>query len=287
MISLINPYRYGAGFVGPLDGYTTGLWSAVSVERLLSSFSGGSVNAVNTTSLATATIGFNADGSLDTASLATLAGANSVVITDFLNQYGSSSHGFAAAGTNRPTIVSAGAYLGHVEFDGSSDGMGTGVASGTPSAFTVFIRGKLRSTSGTQVYIEHSANYNANESALIDYDAGALYVGTHKSSPSGYSVSGFSGLYLNDNVHAYRVDRSQVTSAAQTVAFVNGSKQTRSTNADTGTLPTGNFGASNWFLGARNQASFFAQLNVHTLLIYESALSDSDVSSISSILSGL
>jgi hypothetical protein len=40
-------------------------------------------------------------------------------------------------------------------------------------------------------------------------------------------------------------------------------------------------------LGARNRSSLFAALDVHTALIYEGALSDADVASISSIIAAL
>lgn len=277
---------YG-GFAGPLDAWTTGLWSAVSLSRLLGSWNGGSFIGVNTTSSVSQTIGFNPNGSLDTTALAALAGANTVVVSNWLTQFNISPNGFAGTSAQRPPITTAGSFLGNIQFNGTANGLATGTASGGPTAFTVFFRGKLRSTSGTQIILEQSTNYNGADGAAVYYDAGALSVGVHDNAPSGYSLSNFSGTPPNDDVQCWRFDRSQATGATQCVLFVNGVKQTRSSNGDAGTLPGGPFIAGNWYMGARNLGSLFAQLNAHTQLIYESAISDADVASISTILAAL
>lgn len=276
-------------YAGPLDAYTANLWSALSLKRLFASYLGPCFTGVNTTTSASADIGFNSDGTLNTTALTSLSGANNVAVQTFMSQIGASGRNFDDGGNSarRPAIVTSGSYLGSVQFDGSTDGFASGASSGAPSAFTVFMRGKLRGTSGTQIILEHSGNYNSNDAAVAYYDAGSMSVGSHKVSPSGYARSDFSGAFPNDNVQCWRLDRSQSAGAAQSVLFINGTKQTRSGNGDVVTIPSGNFGSFNWYMGARNLGSLFAQLNVHTLLIYEGALSDADVSAISTIVAGL
>lgn len=278
-----------SAFAGPLDSYTTNLWSALSISRLLTAWTGGAVEVRESAGSTLATIGFIANGSLDTATLLSHVGANNGLVRTFINQQGTSARGVEQStdNTRQPAIATAGAYLGDIQFDGSNDMLNGGTASGTPSAFTVFCRGKLRSTTGTQIILEHSSNYNSNDAAVAYYDAGALSVGVHKITAVGYSRSDFTGDFPNYNVHCWRFDRAQVTSAAMTKLFINGTADTRDANGDSGTLPSGNFAANNWYVGARVGPAIPAFLNLHTLLIYEGAVSDADVAAISTIIAAL
>lgn len=276
------------GIPATLDSHATGLWAAFSIAKLLGT-SSSSLNAINTTSSATATIGFASDGGLDTAALATLAGANSVAVSALINQEGTTARNLGAGTASlRPAIVSAGSYLGSVQFDGSSDGMVSGANSGTPTAFTVFLRGKLRSASGTQTIIEQSTNYNSGAFCATFLESGGSAVSLHSgaSASNNYTVSTFSSRYPNDNVQCYRWDRSQATSANRSALLIDGIRQTRSGSTESGT-PGANFGSAPWYVGARAQASVFAQLNLHTLLIYERAVPDAEAAQISSIIAAL
>lgn len=270
-----------------IDAFTTNLWGAFSLNRIITGATDAFVG-INTTSLSTATIGFNSNGTLDLSALATLSGANSVAVSEFANQQGTAARKFGAGtAVLRPAIVTSGAFLGSIQFDGTSDGMVAGANSGTPTAFTVFLRGKLRST-GTSVMLELSVNYNAGKFAVTSYDSGALQIGIHSggSAAAQYAVSLFSGKAPNDDVQMWRFDRSQVVGPLSTRLAINGALQTRTGNADAGAMDA-NFAAAAWYLGARGQASLFAPLNVHTLLIYEGAVSDADAASISAILAAL
>lgn len=285
---MLNSYRFGGPpFVGPLDAYTTNLWSAVSVRRLLTSWVGPSMTARNTTSGSTASIGFTPTGALDGAAISALAGANSVEATDFNTQIGASNHGFSAVATQRPLINNAGSNLSRLQFDGINDYFASGTNSGTPTGVTMFVKGKIRSTATSQIILEHSGNYNFSDSVSSYYDSGAAGVGAHKVSPAGYSVSNFGGALLDPYVQCFRWDRSQVSSGLQSVLFVNGVKQSRTEDTSSGTLPTGSIAASIWYIASRGGASIFSSLDLDTLLIYESALSDADCTAISNIVTAL
>jgi len=276
----------GASSFG-LDGYVTNLWGAFSISKLLSSYGGDALTAVNTNTTASAGIGFSGS-SLDTAALATLSGGtDTCVVSEYLNQEGTSARKFTAAGTTRPRIVNSGVYDGKLVFDGTNDAMVGGANSGTPTAFTIFIRGLLRTT-GTQIILEHSTNFNSNDSAVAYYDSGSLSVGNHKTAGAGgYYRSDFSGIYPNNNVHAWRLDRDVVLGgAAGAACFVNGALQTRTANGDVNTMG-GNYAADIWYLAARAGTSLPSPIDLHTLLIYEGVVSDADIAAISSILLAL
>jgi hypothetical protein len=276
----------GASSFG-LDGYVTNLWGAFSISKLLSSYGGDALTAVNTNTAASAGIGFSGS-SLDTAALATLSGGtDTCVVSEYLNQEGTSARKFTATGTTRPRIVNSGVYDGKLVFDGTNDAMVGGANSGTPTAFTIFIRGLLRTT-GTQIILEHSTNFNSSDSAVAYYDSGSLSVGNHKTAGAGgYYRSDFAGVYPNNNVQAWRLDRDVVLGgAAGAACFVNGALQTRTANGDVNTMG-GNYAADIWYLAARAGTSLPSPLDLHTILIYESALSDADVTAISAILLAL
>lgn len=290
---IISPYSFGAAAPGPLDAYTAGLWSAVSVCKLIGAYNGTAMSVRDTTTNAEHDIGWVWDASsppsecVNAAAVAALLGANNGACKTWRNQFGHPSHGYEQnTGSQQPKVATAGTFEGKVVFDGTNDLLPTGSASGTPSAFTVFFRGKLRATT-LQFILEHTIDYTANDAAVAYYDAGAMSVGVHDTSPAGYARSDFNTDYPNDNVHCWRFDRSQVTAAAMSKLFINGTAETRDANGDSGTLPAGNFAAGNWFMGARNGAVSPAQLDAHTVLIYESALSDGDVASISTIIAAL
>lgn len=272
-----------------IDSYTTGLWAAYSVRKLLTAYSGNALQVRNVSGGALADIGFDGNGDVDAAALATHLGSNNGTARTWYNQQGTSGRDLdQSTTTEQPACATAGVFDGKIAFDGTDDWMPTGASSGTPAAFTVFVRGRLRSTAGTPIILEHSSNYNSNDSAIAYYASGAMSVGVHGSGGGGgYARSDFTSDYPNDNVQCWRFDRSQVTGGDMAKLFIGGAAETRDASGDSGTLPSGNFGAHPWFLGARSGATAPAALDVHTLLIYEAALSDADIAAISSILAAL
>lgn len=278
-------------FVGPLDSYTTNLWSAMSLCRLLTSWTSGPLVSYDTTEATTHDAIFGADGPINSTELVEWGGAHTQTMQAFRNQQGTSNQGMSGAvAADYPTLVNAGSYLGYAEFDGSSDGLATGTTI-APTGITIFFRGKLRDPADAtdRNIFEHTTNADTNNAFFIVYNAsGLLRVGNHKQTPGGYSISDYSGVYPDDNVHCYRIDRSQASSVLQNVMFVNGTKQTRSGNLDTGTFPTGAMGSGGIYMGSRNLgASNLAKLNAHTVVIYNAALSDTDCTDISDIIAAL
>lgn len=280
-------------FTGPLDSYTTSLWSAMSIDCLLTTWiASPPLTAYDVSTTTNHNCKFTTSGAFDSADLLSFGGTHTINAQTLQDQHGNSSHGMDGAGTTTryPNLATSGSWNGNAQFNGTANALATGVASGTPSGFTVFMRGKLRSTASLQVYLEHSANYNSGNSCVAYYDnsISSTVVAVHSTTSNRYAISSFSGVALNDDVHCYRFDRTQLTGAAMAVLFVNGTKQTRSgSSGETSPLPAGNFDAQNWYVGARAETSLWAQLNLHSMLIYEAALSDADCAAISNALLAL
>lgn len=286
--ALGNATGGGGGAGGALASYTTGLWAAMSVAKLFSAATKSMV-VYDTTATTTHNSQF-AGSTTDSADLATFGGAHTLTVAELTNQHTSGVTRFdgASTPTKYPTVVNAGSYLGKLQFDGSSDVLASASASGGPSAYTVFLRGKLRSTSSATI-IQTDTDYTSAKNAIAYYDSGNLVVAIHLSAGGAdYAVSNFSGAAPNNNVHCYRWDRTQATGALQAVLFIDGVKQTRTSSGDLGTLTgQGNFAAKTWYLAAKPGASLFSDMDVHTCLIYESALSDADCTAISNIVAAL
>jgi len=98
----------GPSFVGPLDGYTANMAGAWSVgRRLLTSYEGSLIRIRRSSDDAEQDIGFDANGDLDTAAIASFVGANSAYVTKVYAQSGST-HWENATASTQPLIVNAG-----------------------------------------------------------------------------------------------------------------------------------------------------------------------------------
>lgn len=119
------PFRrrsLGAGrAVSALDGYSAGLWSAVGIKRLFSSYSGPLIRVRRSNDNAEQDIGQIGGGALDLTGLAAFVGANSAFVVRVYDQSGAGNHfGQTTAGL-QPRIVNAGVYDGFIRFDGTDD----------------------------------------------------------------------------------------------------------------------------------------------------------------------
>lgn len=99
----------GGGFVGPLDDYLTSMGSCWSVaRRLLSSYEGPLIRVRETGGSTEADIGYDANGNLDVAALASHVGSNSGFITKIYSQTASSRDFVQATAGRQLRIVNAG-----------------------------------------------------------------------------------------------------------------------------------------------------------------------------------
>lgn len=80
---------YGSGFIGVLDGYTTGLVGAYSVGmRLLNSYNGSLIRVRRSSDSAESDIGFDGSGLLDVAALNTFIGGGNWYLRTIYDQSG-------------------------------------------------------------------------------------------------------------------------------------------------------------------------------------------------------
>jgi hypothetical protein len=276
------------GSKGRLDAKRSSLWSACSVDQLVTGYPYCAI-VENSTNTRSTQIHFGPDGSINSGELlahSSSAGVAQVLLdqsaaTSAANRY------FGSSGTQRPAIVSGSAYLGWLQFDASNDAYASAVNFGSVTGATIFMRCKLRATSSLQILFEHSTNYNSNDAFVAYYDnsISRLVVGSHRNTGAQFAISEFNVTMTTDAVFCFRFDRTQTSGANQCVLFLNGVKQTRTgATGETGTVPSGNFGDHQIFVGGRAGSSLFAGLNLKTLAIYDSALSDSECTAISALL---
>lgn len=277
-------------FRGPLDGWETNLKTAMSFSRLLTSWAGSCLQARRSSDSTLLTIGFTGSRQyFNVAALNTFTGANDGFLETFINQQGTAGDGYDQPSNGaQPRLSTAGVFYGQAYFDGTNDVIQSQVLGSTGSypAYTVFLRGTLRSSAGTQVLFEKGTDLNSFNSlrAYTNVTTG-LHLEIHDTTPGGYSSSSYSGEYPSANVQAWRYDRSQPTYAQQVTLFKNGVAQSRTANSDAPVLPDGNFGTEAFYLGGR--ATLYANLDLHTFLVYHAALSNADCTAISAIIAAL
>ena len=275
-----------------LDGYTTNLWGAYSIDQLFSTYFGNALTAVNLSNSASAGIGF-AGRSLDTTALATLSGGTATcVVSEFLNQFGAAGNKLVAAGSARPQVANAGVYSGKLVFDGIASVLNSAAnSSGVNTAFTIILRGNYRAPSATNgILCELSANFNQNKGYAASWSSNVLSLGIHDDTTqtnTDYWTSNFNSASPANNIQAYRFDKTQPNSTLSSQLFVNGVLQTRNSNSDAGTVGNTPFGSFPHYVGARGAGTLFSTLDLHTVLIYEGVVSNADIASISSILAQL
>jgi hypothetical protein len=265
----------GSGGSLPLDPYSSNLWAAYGLEQLRTSYTGPAIRVRRSSDDAEDDIDFVA-GVLDTAGLAIFVGANDAFITTWYDQSGGGHHLVQASDGAQPRIVHAGVLDAGVVFDGASDIL-VSPNSGTPSAFTVYLKGSAPTT--TQIFLEQSANYNTHTGAILYYESSKTSVGISQTTSANVARSDFD-TGPSGQVLTARFDRSGFGGANKAALFDGGTLLTRSSNGDAGAI-SGNFDAAPWYVGARSGPAAPSALTLEALVIYETAHSDSVVDAVS------
>lgn len=264
-----------------LDNYTTNLWGLYSLIKQRSSYSGACLRVLRSSDSTEQDIGFDSVGYLDSTALLTFVGAGDGFVTKFYDQSGGGNDFVQAAAGTQPAIVSSGVYNSYLVFDGVNDAIQTTNNSGTPTAFTVYMRGILRN-SGTLVRIyehnpadlNHTSNcyWSTTDKTLRYYIAQTTATNLRQAS---YNVQ------PDGQVIACVFDRTK--SALGDVATVQGySGGTASTGTSVSNLGsiTGSHPAAPWRI-AGDPAATFGPVSLHTFAIYETAHDAATVNRIS------
>ncbi len=272
MSFIINAFRFGGATAGALDSFSTNLWAAYGITRQRSStvYSGAAVRVRKSTGGDTTTeqdIGFSGTA-LDTTSLATFAGSETVVVTKFYDQSGNGRDLVQATGANQPRIVNAGTYDGFLRFDGTNDDMATSATTGTGTVFSGSLKANYRTLTGTQIAYRIGDGVGAHSRAMAYVDSG-----------QGGTVcltQDVSGNFAGDKialsppvqrVWGYIHDLAGATTILRARIFVNGSEQTTATVFTNAT--SGNYTAQTLLVGSGSGVNW-AAIDLYSLAIWES-----------------
>lgn len=100
----------GTAYTPPLDTYS-GATAAYSVRKLSSTYSGSCIEAYRVSDGATQDIGFDADGLIDTAAIATFGGGGEVRVRTWYDQSGNGFDGVQSTSANQPIIYDGSAFI--------------------------------------------------------------------------------------------------------------------------------------------------------------------------------
>jgi hypothetical protein len=225
-------------------------------------------------------IGFSGN-LIDSAALTSFCGAGHGFVVKWYDQSGNGNDFEQTTTANQPVIVSAGVVLAEVLFGAGSRSLFSTNNTGAVPAFSWFFRATLDGT--TENILEQSTGFHIQTGAVYYKTAlMRLLAGLTQTSQANRSLSEYASGGARQ-VLGVRLDRAQVTAAAQVAAFSGGTKLTRIANQDLGTLPSGNFVANKWFFGGRNNALTFND-SAGMLVMYEAAISDANMNEISRLL---
>lgn len=264
---LLNPYRFAVG--GPttyLDDLSPAPRVAYSLKKVISA-ANKSIRVRRSSDNAEQDIGFVGD-TLDIAALTSFAGAGSAFVTTIYDQTASGIHMVQATASAQPRVVNAGAFDGAIVFDGVNHAMssGAGVPYGTGYA-AVYTKIGIPSTA-VAIILESSPNYNNYTGSFIWYTENNLYsIGVNGGLTwrRDFSISNTTNLRT-------LTCQCQMAIADATLA----QQRFRAAGVDispyysqgTPATPPVNFATNTLFLGARSGNSFFANIQLDTLVIY-------------------
>lgn len=261
-----------------LDSYTTGLWAAYGLNKMLTSYSGSAVRVRRSSDNAEQDIGFSGN-SFDSAALATFVGANSAFVTTWYDQTGNSRNMLQATAGRQPRIVNAGVADGKLVFNpsGVDDFLKTtATGSSSVAAKTIFQSLTTRARNANNIVFEYG------DSGLIAGGSGANQIQNNDTTAAGNNT-----IYLAANsgsaFWARRHTVSQIGRRSMGCIFRKGQANSADSldvwqdgSQDTGTdlsatpTTTGNFPAYTWSVGNRaTNPAFGAQIDLWCCAIYD------------------
>lgn len=263
----------------PLDGRTANGWAALSVNKLVTAYAGPCIMARRSSDNTTLDMGF-VGSALDVSALLAFCGAGDGFVSIMYDQFGHGNHFIQPTLATQPKIVTAGAYLGKVVFDGVNDLLASTNLSTAPgtTALSTFLRGLDRNPAAFGIPYELSSDY-ATQTGAIAESFGANYI-----IGLGDVIVNLIGIFpsvLNNNVLGSRFDRLAGTSATQLAHWQASVNVVASSFS--GSFALTQFGGNTWYLGSRS-SGIPCPLDLTTFVIYETALVDADMVSYSTAL---
>ena len=268
-----------------LDLYPGASIALSSSRKLRSAYSGACLRARRSSDNSEQDIGFSG-GAVDSASLLSFVGSDSAYLVTLYDQSGNGRNATQSTTTKQPRLVDAGTLetVGGVlapYYNGTSSAMSTAAFSpATADKVAVFFTVRVISAT-VGIIFETSANFNSNYGTLLavasDPLTGAMSLGRHGDA---FASSGVVSESAARSVPATLVvagsfDLSGITHDTGTPIFrVNGSDVTRAVAGVTNS-GGGSFGSHALYLGARGEASLYAQLYLPELIMYPDRTNES------------
>lgn len=267
-------------YVPPLDSYTTSLWIACSLNRLLTSYTGSLVRVRRSSDSTEQDIGYvNGGYNLDTVSLLAFCGAGDGFISKWYDQSGAANDIPQTTTTKQTKIVASGVYLGTSRWDGTSSVVATPNLPNCTGA-SVFMKGNAPlPTSGTHIWFEMYQGVSTDR--FTNYFAGASAWEQAVVNASTGQASSKGGQMSNEAI-GWRFDRTQSTGPNGCISFVHGGAlgglSADSTNSG---LPlSGNYANIPISIGGRlisGTGSLWTTMDAQTMVFYTVALTDANM----------
>lgn len=263
----------------PLDGRTANGWAALSLNKLVTAWAGNAIRVRRSSDNTELEIGFSGS-TLDVAAMLAFCGAGDGYVSFMHDQFGHSNDFIQSTLTTQPKIVTAGAYLGKVVFDGVDDLLASTNQSTVPgvTGISTFLRGLDRNPAAFGIPYELSSDYATQVGAIAESFGTNYIIGL------GDVIANLIGIFpsaLNNNVLGSRFDRLAVTSATQLAHWQAGVNIVASSFS--GSFSLAQFSNNTWYLGSRS-SGIPCPLDLTTFVIYETSLADADMVSYSNVL---
>lgn len=282
-----------------IDSYATGVKALHALKRKWTGYAGSCIRVRRSSDSTEQDIGFVSsaiDAAVDSAAAIAFCGAGDGFVTKIYDQSGSGNDWVQATATKQPQCISAGSWLGWIYFDASNDSMQSTNNCGAVAVYHIGALFTKRSWSaGTDaIFFERGTNLGgvAENGNAMTYASGTAF-------PWRLWKSAGSGNYQSNGVatasdpvrptlgHAVwgEMDYTQSTITNSLRIFVGASQMTSAGTTTVGTVGTGTVGSAvKWFLGARNNATFFADMNWGGDILAEGTISDANKAAMQAIL---
>lgn len=270
--------RTAVPFAGALDNYTTNLWCASSIQRLLASYTGAALRVRRSSDNAEQDIGFSGTA-LDTASLAAFVGSNSAYVTVWYDQSGNGNHHSNSDTTKQPRIVNAGTYDGAIVFNvtGVADYLRSDNNFVSTASMSIFRRMRARSLNAFGFPYEYGAGDligSASGASQVRFNDGTVDLGLEMATDSGtaYSKAAFTGgteqsaSYLSS---AHFITRGSSPPYLGMSAYHGSSGLSQSGSANVGSPSnSGNFPQYKFRIANRSDLLYGALVNMQAWVVY-------------------
>jgi hypothetical protein len=257
-----------APFVGVLDPYTSNIWTAFGIKRLLSTYTGALIRVRRSSDNAELDIGYLTDGTLDTVTMLAHCGAgDGFVVTQYGQAVSDGSGGMVSPSTAaQPKIVASGVYLGSWQADGSNDVVQSTNNMPANAALTFAGRYALRALSAgvaTSSIMTHS-----NLGVAAHVTLAVQQQGANSGKLNAYAFNGTGPVFRTNDyslattseVADMLIGNLALTTSLKMAYWRNGSAVSLNASSSSGGDPTGNFTAEK-FMVAAIVGSQFAQMN--------------------------